>query len=152
MKTILLIDLFLFTACDNTLESERNELSKSLKKWNLSKPDNYSYEYQLSCYCSIEFRGSFKITVEKNQIVDINYVGDYPNEIDSTRIDTNRLYISSIFTWIEEAIDEDPDDINVDYDNEFGFPSKFSVDYKKNTSDDEFNVKISNFIIHSFPQ
>ena len=48
--------------------------------------------------------------------------------------------ISSLFDLIQNAIDNEADQVTVSYDGEFGYPMNIEIDYSSNSVDDEYTL------------
>ena len=126
------------------------ELDSHLSLWQQARSGDYSYEYNVLCECSDNFGQPVKVTVTNGEIKSVVYAesgemgkaGDPPVISGSPRYHT----IDRLFDVIQEAIDNEADQITVSYDSEFGYPTNIDIDRNINTIDDEYVLAATRFL------
>ncbi len=126
------------------------ELDSHLSLWQQARSGDYSYEYNVLCECSDNFGQPVKVTVTNGEIKSVVYAesgemgkaGDPPVISGSPRYHT----IDRLFDVIQEAIDNEADQITVSYDSEFGYPTNIDIDRNINAIDDEYVLTATRFL------
>ncbi len=126
------------------------ELDSHLSLWQQARSGDYSYEYNVLCECSDNFGQPVKVTVTNGVIESVVYAesgelvssGDPPVISGSPRYHT----IDRLFDVIQEAIDNEADQITVSYDSEFGYPTNIDIDRNINAIDDEYVLTATRFL------
>ena len=125
------------------------ELDSHLSMWQQARLGDYSFEYNVLCECSDNFGQPVKVTVTNREIESVVYAesgemgkaGDPPVISGSPRYHT----IDSLFDVIQDAIDNEADQITVSYDSEFGYPTNIELDSDVNAIDDEYTLTATRF-------
>ena len=119
------------------------ELDRHLTLWQQARFGDYSYEYNVLCECSDNFGQPVKVTVTNGEIESVVYAesGDPPVVVGSPRYHT----INRLFDVIQDAIDNEADQLTVSYDSEFGYPTNVEIDYLINAIDDEYILTATAF-------
>lgn len=109
----------------------RDTLNTKRALWESQALTDYSYHFHRSCFCVmvdpvvIEVHGA-EVTV--------NYEDGQP--VPSDKLDMFPT-IPGLFDMVSDAIAADPYSLEVEYDPTYGYPTRISIDYDKNTVDDE---------------
>ena len=140
-KTLLTISLlFILSGCligDVLGSGRRNELDDSRKKWLDAGIANYTYRQDRSCFCF--FAGPADVTVINREIVSVR--GLWPDSIDIGSDNFNIFdTVIDLFDMVEDAIDRKVHQLDVTYDQQFGYPTSIAIDYQENTIDDEITI------------
>jgi hypothetical protein len=124
-------------------DDERQDLSRSRRIWQESRVYDYDYIGWLECYCyyegvpvRVEVRLGAVVAVtfvSSGRLVPIEYYADYPT-------------VEGLFTILDEAIENGAYRIDADFDDHYGFPRDFFVDYERNVADEERGFRIDTFI------
>lgn len=94
-----------------------SELESNKKLWEKQNIKFYEAKVKRNCRC---IQGPFNIKV----------VNDVIESCDSSEVDCQSLpTVQSLFQSIQDAIDEEYDEISVIYDNELGYPKDVFLDY-----------------------
>lgn len=119
------------------------ELDSHLSLWQQARLGGYTYEYNVLCECSDNFGRPVKVTVTNGEIESVVYAesGDPPVVVGSPRFHT----INRLFDMIQNAIDNEADQITVSYDSEFGYPTNIEIDPNINAIDDEYILTATGF-------
>ncbi len=151
-KTLFILFIsVLFISC-SLFTKENDGYEEALATWTEQKQNNYAFQYDMRCFCALA--PSAEIIVRSDSVYQIlnpetgdslffqtsenmfQYVGDvYPD-----------LYytIDGFFDIINRARKE-ADNVEVNYNDEIGFPESIQIDYDKNAIDDEVGHSISNY-------
>ncbi|MDH3609884.1 MAG: DUF6174 domain-containing protein, partial [Gammaproteobacteria bacterium] len=52
--------------------------------------------------------------------------------------------IEGMFSFVEQALEKNPADLSIAYDEKYGYIKELSVDFKENIADDEISIIASN--------
>ena len=125
------------------------ELDSHLSLWQQARLGNYTYEYNVLCECSDNFGQPVKVTVTNGEIESVVYAesGEMGNAGDPPVVSGSPRYymINGLFRVIQNAIDDEADQIIVSYDSEFGYPTNIEIDYDVNAIDDEYTLTATRF-------
>jgi len=144
MKKLLLITLALLLAACSA--GSKSEFDSNLSKWQDAGVSHYSFELGIGCFCWYADVLPATIEVKDGEIVSmvlVNGEAILPGEMfyeDFARYGT----IDNVFEATKSALDE-ADKIEITYDEQYGFPSKVSIDYIELAMDDELSLYVSSF-------
>jgi hypothetical protein len=124
-------------------DDERRDLSHSRRIWQDSRVYDYDYIGWLECYCVNE-GVPVRVEVRLGAVVDVTYLssgrsvpreywGDYPT-------------VEGFFTILDEAIENGAYRIDANFDDYYGYPSDFFIDYERRVADEERGFWIDDFI------
>jgi hypothetical protein len=123
-----------------------SELQQNRAKWEGQNIDHYRFTAVLSCFCP--FAGT-EVTyeVQNGQVVNESMQARPDNPIDEAQV--GQFYqpyntIDKVFDYLEQETNE-ADEVTVEYDPTYGFPTEVSVDRIKEAVDDEMYLTLSNF-------
>jgi hypothetical protein len=129
------------TSC-SSMVGPGEQLADARVRWAERGPDAYSMTVMRGCECLPEVVGPAIVTVENGAIsaryastgapVPMTYAGAFPN-------------VEGLFDLIEQAQKDNYDDIDVEYDQELGYPIRISLDRDKRAIDDEMGVYVRDF-------
>ncbi|GAB4568491.1 MAG: hypothetical protein Tsb0020_22010 [Haliangiales bacterium] len=105
--------------------------------WDAAALSRYQFTYQRSCLCLPEYTNPTLIEVENGTITS---AFDQVAMVD--RAPENYHSVEQLFEVIQDAIDQDADEITVSYDGSQGFPTDVFIDYSLGTADEEFSVTV----------
>ena len=125
------------------------ELDSHLSLWQQARLGNYTYEYNVLCECLDNLGQPVKVTVTDGVIESVVYVesGELVHSGDPPVVEGSPRYymINGLFEVIQDAIDNEPDQLTVSYDSEFGYPTNIEIDYLSNAIDDEYILTVNAF-------
>lgn len=131
-KALLVMSLFALSACNSVLgPGESGELRRAEAKWEAANIDDYNYEMRESCFCPPEANQWAVVEVRNGQIVGGHYLDGKP-------IPANELvYRRTVEQLFEFAKSRDSwiDDIDFEFDSEFGYPTEVAISAKANIAD-----------------
>ena len=168
--TLLLTTIFLFsaTACGGKNETkqvtaEQNETNKVTKEeteaasanakaasklklqkqiWSEQGITDYQIEMQKLCFCAPNAVRLMVFEIKDNKIESVRYADS--NEEVNPELYSEYNTIDGLFMLAEQALAKDPADINIVYDDKYGYIREYTVDYQENIADDELTIIASN--------
>lgn len=117
----------------------------NLQKWQsyTSGPDDFiSYTTQQSCFCPQEFTRPMNITESDGQITSATYADT--NEPVPDNIRQSLQTVDQRFEQLQNAYENGAATVNVEYDEQFGFPTSVFIDQSEMIADEEISYSISN--------
>lgn len=156
---------FAFAACGGTKDEEKAEVTEQSKesevvveeassnqivaevqankdKWLAHGIKQYQIEMQKICFCAPDAVRMMIFQVAEDEIQDVRYA-DSGNEVDPSHYDQSNT-IEGMFALVEQALEKNPANISISYDNKYGYIKELSVDYQENIADDEITFIASN--------
>lgn len=121
-------------------------LDKNVALWEQSKPDSYSYEISLSCFCPRE--QPYTILVSGDFEVAVPSEGKEPEYYEGLRLPDDPITIGTLFKRIQ-TYSRTASSIDIEYDSTLGYPKLIRVDPNSATFDDEVTYLVSNFQVLS---
>jgi len=102
----------------------------------------YVFEYQLQCFCDPATVRPVSIEAANGQIADVRYVDDQA----MPPISALRAYrtIEELFTQIEETLAQEPAEVWLEFDETYGYPTVFALDWDRRIADEGFRIEIAN--------
>ena len=128
-------------ACNNAepdpmLARAQVELDKHRTLWEQTRPNTYTYEYNVVCECSDNLGATVKVTVANGDIESAAYAD--PRTTPWLSGVDRYLTIDSLFDVIQDAITGEADQLIVSYNSEFGYPANIAIDNNVTAIDDEY--------------
>ena len=140
-------------ACSNAepdpmLARAQVELDSQRTLWEQTRSSDYTYEYNVLCFCSDNLGQTVKATVTNGAIESVVYAesGEYGESgKPPVRWGGGLGYhtIDSLFDVIQDAITNEADQLTVSYNSEFGYPTNVEIDRMINAIDDEYTFTAS---------
>ena len=117
-------------------------LAEARALWEANKPADYQYVIQISCFCpeeytqpvNVQVQNGYYFSAEGELSVSETYIAQYGS-------------VEAIFDVIDKAYQDGADEVNVEYDPNFGVPLRFSIDPMKDALDDQMSAEITDFRI-----
>lgn len=118
------------------------EVQLNREKWKSHGISNYEIEMQKICYCVPEVVRMMVFEVGDEKVETVRYA-DTGEDVDPQHYgDFNT--IEGMFTFVEQALEKNPADLSIAYDEKYGYIKELSVDFKENLADDEISIIASN--------
>ncbi|MGV6808887.1 MAG: DUF6174 domain-containing protein [bacterium] len=119
-------------------------LNENRAKWENADFALYDYQLQRSAFTLPEFLRPIQVNVNTgNGEVSSTFADDgQPVPDDYPFANTT---IDDVFDLIADAIENGADNVNVTYDEQFGYPTSVAIDYSEQIADEELFLSISNF-------
>lgn len=144
MKTIsvrnsgLALALLWFTAGCGLLEPDpwddrRDALERGRAKWAAAAIETYGYTLQRDCFCG--FYGEFRVVVQGDAVAEVVAVAT-GERVEPPAPDVIPT-VEGLFATVEEAIEEEVDQLEVRYHAALGYPTLISIDWERHAVDDE---------------
>lgn len=122
---------------DETQDDAQTKLDSAKSTWEAKGLTNYHFGIFKECRC--RFRDPISIQVSNGEVMRMydRYGGEvYQN------LTGYSLTIEEIFDLIKDGIDSNFSTVDVDYDEEYGFPTTVVLDASAMTADDEYTLRI----------
>lgn len=136
----LILVLLTFSCVKNTEVLPEEELSVEEQKWRDQNLKSYEFTLQISCFCIREYTLPKRVVVQNNEVVQVD---DTPyEELNDSAIQT----IDGYFDFIRETRKQNPDEEEITYDTDLGYPSYIFFDISYQMADEEIRYTISELI------
>lgn len=139
--TLFFVLVLMLSACGGGSTFQQNQ-----NKWKSQNIDHYRYTIAVSCFCPFAF---VEVTyeVQNGEVVNQSIQTSPENPVDEEQV--NEFYqpyntIEKVFDYVDEAV-RDADDITIEYNSTYGFPTDVSIDWIELAADDEIYLTLSNF-------
>lgn len=146
LVSFLLVMAFLLSACGAAVSAgSGSALDQNRAKWEAQNINHYRYTLVVTCFCI--FAGA-EVTyeVQNGQVVNQTVQPHPDRQIDTAEIEEfYQQYntIEKVFDFLEQASNE-ADEVTVEYDATYGYPTEISVDNIKEAIDDELYLSLKN--------
>ena len=121
-----------------------SELNTNISRWQANKLSNYQFDFRWICFCLPDYISPVTITVEDGAISHVIY-----NETQIlVPVDKLSRYktIDDLFSFIQDAYNENAHQISIRYDPHHGYPFEGAVDYVEMIVDEEKGFEIKNLM------
>ena len=136
----LILVLLTFSCVKNTEVLPEEELSVEEQKWRDQNLKSYEFTLQISCFCIREYTLPKRVVVQNNEVVQVD---DTPyEELNDSAIQT----IDGYFEFIRETRKQNPDEEEITYDTDLGYPTYIFFDISYQMADEEISYTISELI------
>ena len=136
----LILALLTFSCVKNTEVLPEEELSVEEQKWRDQNLESYEFILQISCFCIREYTLPKRVVVQNNEVVQVD---DTPyEELNDSAIQT----IDGYFDFIRETRKQNPDEEEITYDTDLGYPTYIFFDISYQMADEEIRYTISELI------
>jgi len=119
-----------------------SEVQSNREKWNSHDISSYEIEMQKICYCVPEVVRMMVFEVDSNKVKTVRYA-DTGEIVDPQHYGEFNT-IEGMFNFIEQALEKNPADLSIAYDEKYGYIKEVNVDFKENIADDEISIIASN--------
>lgn len=150
MRYLSVLLLFcVVSACDSQGPDHEDfsHITEAFERWEAYELDNYTIDQQILCFCGGPHR--FRLLVVADTLNDVVLDQDDLEGWEISEEEIKRYVIDRAYT-VEEAFQlitdafERADDIDVEYDPRYGFPTRINIDWIKEAADDEITILMSN--------
>ncbi len=135
---VLVLALILSACSGRALQSNR-------EKWDSQAVSHYRFKLSIGCFCPYQGIMPLTIEVKDGQIVSLTDVNGQPVGEEFRANFEEAATVERLFAVVEEAASGGADEIQVEYDAKYGFPSSISIDYIKEAMDDEISYHVLDF-------
>lgn len=129
------------------------EFQSAREKWDALEDDDYSYVLDIGCFCPQASFTPARVVVQNDSVVAIQNIStgfDLIDESDSSLVfDKYGAYfptIDGLFDVLEDAL-PNADKVEVQYNEQFGYPREISIDWIKEALDDELVYSASSLLL-----
>lgn len=136
----LILVLLTFSCVKNTEVLPEEELSVEEQKWRDQNLESYEFTLQISCFCIREYTLPKRVVVQNNEVVQVD--GTPNEELNDSAIQT----IDGYFDFIRETRKQNPDEEEITYDTDLGYPTYIFFDISYQMADEEIRYTISELI------
>jgi hypothetical protein len=147
MKKIILLTLSLILAACSAASPSGSEFDQNKATWDNANISHYRYTLSVSCFCAFMDEMPVTIEVENEQVVSITSVKgtviDSSNTLVYPAVEPYTT-IDDLFAQLKSAQGE-AEEITVEYDPTYGYPSSIAIDYIKQAADDELYLTVESF-------
>ncbi len=144
MKRILVyaaLFTLVLSACAPLTNSEFN---RNLEKWQMANVNHYRFSLAVSCFCAFMQKMPLSIEVKDGQVVSMIYNDGSAVPDNEREFFAQYETINALFDYTKGAM-RDADEIHIQYDSTYGFPSSVQIDFIKNAVDDELSLNVQGF-------
>jgi hypothetical protein len=114
-------------------------LGEHRRQWNLSRPERYTFTYEVICACGPERRGPFTVTVDDGEIGSVSV----PPEIQNEEVPAQGITVDDLFERASDAIGSAT--VTVEYDPTFAFPTRIVIDPSTGGPDEVLEYQVTAF-------
>ncbi len=141
-RKLVLPALMLLGGCTILGPEGEEDLRDQRRRWVRMGISDYTYDFVRGCFCGGP-HGILRILVRSNAVVSVTDVdtGAPPPFLPANWVGT----IDDVFAELQREYDRDSDEIDLDFDDTYHFPSRAQIDRIKNAIDDELSLQLSNF-------
>lgn len=137
---VLLAAALFLAAC-----SPASALEQNRQKWADQQISHYRFELSIGCFCPFRSQMPLTIEVQDGKIVSIETADGSPINEGSRPTFEEAGTLENLFMIIEKAQESGADELTVEYDSTYGFPSQISIDPIKTAVDEEISYLVENF-------
>ena len=141
-KALLLLLALMLSACSIEWQAD---LARNRAKWNEANISHYRYHLDLRCLCSFFEDMPLVIEVLDGEVVSMEFQSGNPIKQADRKSFEAIATIDRIFARLREDFWKNPDEVFVDYDQTYGFPTQIRIDYSKDFGEDDFSLIVSDF-------
>lgn len=142
VRAAALVVVALVGACSDPLDAERDAFRVARSRWERASVEDYAFDYQHFCFCGPDELRQVRIMVYADEVSSATYVDTgEPTQRPPGDLPT----VDDLFEVIGGAIRRDAFSLTATYDEELGYPTGASIDYRENVADEEMGFVVSGF-------
>ncbi len=119
-------------------DDDPSEVAQQRRQWERLGFDAYEYDLTIFCFCP--HVDPVRVQVRADTVFSVTLVETGAPVEDPFRART----IDELFDVIEDAVAQEANQLDVEYDEAFGYPSRIYVDYRINVIDEEVTFVAEN--------
>lgn len=129
---------------DDPLSPEEDALASARDRWEATGYVGYTYRYRMSCFCPPQVLETALVSVSGGEVTDV-YLVDSSMPAPPESFD---LYstIDGLFDRLAAALEQEPAQFEVTYDEEAGYPTSAIVDISEQIADEEYSFTASDLV------
>jgi hypothetical protein len=144
MKKLLLALVILASLISACTPLARAQLSSAHDRWRAANISHYRFDLVVSCFCAFRDKMPLTIEVQDGRPVSMQYKGGVSVTPEEQQTFSSYQTIDALFDYTAESLAK-ADQIRIQYDPTYGFPTAVQIDFVKNAMDDELSLYTSNF-------
>lgn len=121
-----------------TTAAEATDVESARALWDAEGPESYELTYEKMCYCASV--GPVTVTVESGEITDVAA----PEADDEAEATEDALSVEDLLDKAADA-EADADVAEIEYDEEYGYPTLLDIDWLEDAVDDEVTYTVTSF-------
>jgi len=113
-----------------------DEFERNKKKFNDLNISNYTFNFNWSCFCTKEYTDVIELEVKNNELI-------------NKHKDITYYTLNNLFTYVSKTLDNTPNpyQINITYNDEYGYIETFYIDKNMNIADEEIGFNANDLKI-----
>ena len=119
-------------------DDDPSEVAQQRRQWERLGFDAYEYDLTIFCFCP--HVDPVRVQVRADTVFSVTLVETGAPVEDPFRART----IDELFDVIEDAVAQEANQLDIEYDEAFGYPSRIYVDYRINVIDEEVTFVAEN--------
>ena len=132
--------LFLFlTAC-----ADKTALRENQQKWVAQNVSHYRFEVEIGCNCPWYALMPLKVEVKNGEVISMTDKDGQPIPANYAETFNKAASIEKLFAILDSAIGS-ASEVNVEYNPDYGYPTKIGIIYSKMTTDNGIGYYVKNF-------
>ena len=134
LPLVLLAGCALFGEDDDDL----SEVEQNRRQWERLGIDAYAYDLTIVCFCA--HVAPVRVQVRADTV----FSATNPETGETVEEPYRTRTIDELFDVVEDAVAQQADRLEVEYDEAFGYPARIYVDYRFNLADEEMTFVAEN--------
>ncbi len=118
----------------------RREIQQNRALWDAHRPETYTYNVQVLCFCPMTPLGGVVVRVSGTQVLGRTYA-ETGDAVDPVGADSYPS-VDGLFQILEDAVNRDAAHISVTWDPDTGVPLDFFIDYQEQVADEELGYRV----------
>lgn len=123
-------------------DQDVRDLVAARARWNSNGVSNYVVTARTLCFCVLGGQ-PVRVSVRNGAVTSVVVIAT-GQPVDAALTSVYRP-IESLFDVLEDAVQRRAHRIEVTYDKQYGYPTRFFIDYLENAADEEFGYEIDTF-------
>lgn len=116
---------------------QQEDLRSAQERWQQAGPARYAYTYRAGAQALVEAR----VTVRDGRAA--------LTRVQGAELSADEVTVEALFDLVARALRE-ADDVDVTYDDRYGFPARLQVDPAADTVDDEYTVHVRDLVVEPY--
>ena len=145
MKKMLFIFLVIALSACTALSPAKSELERNRQKWQAAGIAHYRFSLRIGCFCGFMSQQPLTIEVRDGQVISMLDNSGQPVTAQYKQFYDLYATMDLLFAKAEESLSGGADEVKIEYDPTYGFPTLIALDPIKQAVDDELSLQITNF-------
>ena len=143
MKKSLFLILIAATLLVSCAPLANSQLSAARDRWHAANISHYRFNLGVGCFCAFTTRMPLTIEVQKGRVLSMLYNDGSPVPADQQQVFASYQTIDALFDYTAQSLKAD--EIKIEYDPNYGFPTRVQIDFIKQAMDDELSLSVQDF-------